>query len=136
MELGHDRRDRQGGRASPLTCISAITLIADDMSASVRFYSALGFELTYGDEGATFVSLRCGDSYLNLIERAGDKQAGWWGRVIFHVSDVDAMFERVESNGFAAETQPRDADWGERYFHMRDPAGHELSFAKPLGPPD
>ncbi len=28
--------------------------------------------------------------------------------------------------------QPRDASWGERYFHMRDPDGHELSFARPL----
>ena len=26
---------------------------------------------------------------------------------------------------------PRDAPWGERYFHMRDPDGHELSSARP-----
>jgi uncharacterized glyoxalase superfamily protein PhnB len=25
---------------------------------------------------------------------------------------------------------PTDAPWGERYFHLRDPDGHELSFAK------
>ena len=23
-------------------------------------------------------------------------------------------------------------NWGERYFHIADPDGHELSFAKPL----
>jgi len=28
---------------------------------------------------------------------------------------------------------PRDASWGERYFHMPDPDGHELSFARPIG---
>jgi hypothetical protein len=27
---------------------------------------------------------------------------------------------------------PRDASWGERYFHMLDPDGHELSFAHPF----
>jgi uncharacterized glyoxalase superfamily protein PhnB len=27
---------------------------------------------------------------------------------------------------------PSDAPWGERYFHVRDPAGHELSFARLL----
>jgi uncharacterized glyoxalase superfamily protein PhnB len=27
---------------------------------------------------------------------------------------------------------PTDAPWGERYFHLRDPDGHELSFAKLL----
>ena len=28
--------------------------------------------------------------------------------------------------------RPRDASWGERYFHMSDPDGHELSFARPI----
>ncbi|MGH8701888.1 MAG: VOC family protein, partial [Burkholderiales bacterium] len=27
---------------------------------------------------------------------------------------------------------PADAPWGERYFHISDPDGHELSFARPL----
>jgi hypothetical protein len=31
-----------------------------------------------------------------------------------------------------ATTSPRDAEWGERFFHMDDPDGHELSFARPL----
>jgi len=25
---------------------------------------------------------------------------------------------------------PRDAAWGERFFHVTDPDGHELSFAE------
>jgi hypothetical protein len=29
-------------------------------------------------------------------------------------------------------TQPRDAEWHERYFHISDPDGHEISFAKPV----
>ena len=29
---------------------------------------------------------------------------------------------------------PRDAEWGERFFHLTDPDGHELSFARPLLP--
>jgi catechol 2,3-dioxygenase-like lactoylglutathione lyase family enzyme len=33
--------------------------------------------------------------------------------------------------GFHPEI-PRDASWGERYFHMSDPEGHELSFARPI----
>lgn len=54
-----------------------------------------------------------------------------WGRVILHVSDVDAFWVRLNQNGFEPD-QPRDALWGERYFHVRDPDGHELSFARPL----
>jgi uncharacterized glyoxalase superfamily protein PhnB len=55
-----------------------------------------------------------------------------WGRVIFWVADVDAMYDRALEEGYAPETRPADAPWGERYFHLRDPDGHELSFARPL----
>jgi len=36
-------------------------------------------------------------------------------------------------HGLAPTTTPEDATWGERYFHISDPDGHELSFARPLG---
>jgi uncharacterized glyoxalase superfamily protein PhnB len=52
--------------------------------------------------------------------------------VIFHVHDVDALHARALAAGLAPEAPPRDAEWGERYFHLRDPDGHELSFARPL----
>lgn len=60
------------------------------------------------------------------------------GRVVFWVDDVDAMYERALTSGVSPETEPADAPWGERYFHLRDPDGHELSFARPIGgaPPE
>ena len=30
------------------------------------------------------------------------------------------------------DTALRDAEWGERFFHLTDPDGHELSFAWPM----
>jgi uncharacterized glyoxalase superfamily protein PhnB len=38
----------------------------------------------------------------------------------------------VIAAGYRPDTAPRDAEWGERFFHVTDPDGHELSFAKPL----
>ena len=35
--------------------------------------------------------------------------------------------------GAGSPNAPRDAEWGERYFHITDPDGHELSFARPVG---
>ena len=56
-----------------------------------------------------------------------------WGRVIFWVADVDAMYERaLAPTATTPEMAPADAPWGERYFHLRDPDGHELSFARLL----
>ena len=102
------------------------------MHASVEFYrDLLGMELLYGGERSGFSSLRANDSesvILNLEQ--GDSVSGW-GRIIFHVSDVDAFWTVLKSEGLDPEI-PQDAPWGERYFHVLDPDGHELSFARPL----
>lgn len=112
--------------------IDAVTLATHDMARAVGFYRSLGFELRYGGEGADFSSFHAGPGFLNLIAQPSDQQWSWWGRLIFHVSDVDAMYEHVVGLGLRPEAPPRDAEWGERYFHMTDPDGHELSFARPL----
>jgi catechol 2,3-dioxygenase-like lactoylglutathione lyase family enzyme len=111
--------------------ISAVTLRVANMEASVRFYQdVLGLEIIYGSEGSSFTSLRTKDgaTILNLERgNAGTR----WGRLIFHVSDVDRLWEYLVEKGFHPDS-PRDASWGERYFHMPDPDGHELSFARRL----
>jgi len=112
--------------------ISAITLGTHEMARAVRFYRALGFEVLHGDE--SFTSFRAGNGYLNLIAQPSERQWSWWGRIIFYVADVDAQYNRALTAGFQPSTVPRDAEWGERYFHLTDPDGHELSFARPLRP--
>jgi catechol 2,3-dioxygenase-like lactoylglutathione lyase family enzyme len=111
--------------------ISGVTLRVANMRASVRFYKdVLGLEIIYGGESSPFTSLRIkgGPTILNLEHgEAGSR----WGRLIFHVSDVDALWAYLVENGFHPE-HPQDASWGERYFHMPDPDGHELSFARPI----
>ena len=49
------------------------------------------------------------------------------------MSDVDACYDRAIGAGLSAKFPPRDAEWGERYFHLTDPDGHEVGFARPLG---
>lgn len=100
------------------------------MTRAVRFYQAVGFELRYGGESADFTSFHVGAGYLNLAP--GPPPEKPWGRTILYVDDVDAMYRRVLEAGYRPETMPADAPWGERYFHVRDPDGHELSFARPL----
>ena len=112
--------------------ISAVTLGTHEMPRAVRFYRALGFEALHGDEESSFASFRAGASYLNLIAQPTERRGSWWGRVIFYVTDVDALHERALGAGYQPTTSPRDAEWGERVFHINDPDGHELSFARPL----
>ena len=126
-------RARLGSAPVSIESISAITLATHDMARSVRFYRALGFGLHYGGEEAEFTSFNVGSSFLNVCAAAPDRAIAWWGRVIFHVSDVDAFHARAVAEGLQPETAPADAPWGERFFHLTDPDGHELSFARPRG---
>jgi catechol 2,3-dioxygenase-like lactoylglutathione lyase family enzyme len=113
-----------------ITALSAITLATGDMGAAVRFYQLVGFELLYGGETASFTSFRAGDSFLNLT--AEPATVRWWGRAIFYESDLDGLYQRLVAAGIRPQAPPRDAAWGERFFHVTDPDGHEISFAWPL----
>lgn len=115
---------------SRVTALSAVTLAVSEMGRSVAFYEALGFERIYGGPEASFTSYRAGESYLNLI--ATERTPGFWGRAIFYVEDVDAFHASAVAAGLRPQFAPRDAPWRERYFHILDPDGHELSFARPL----
>jgi catechol 2,3-dioxygenase-like lactoylglutathione lyase family enzyme len=121
-------------RSQMIEGISAITLATHDMPRAVRFYYALGFEVAHGGAEAAFTSFRAGAGYLNLIAQPAKLHWTWWGRAIFYVSDVDGLYARVVAAGCTPDAAPRDAAWGERYFHLTDPDGHELSFARPLRP--
>ncbi len=112
--------------------ISAVTLATHDMARAVRFYRALGFTLRTGGERSLFTSLSAGSSYLNITLQPPERSWSWWGRVIFYVSDVDAFYELAIAQGLYPDAAPRDAPWGECYFHITDPDGHELSFARLL----
>jgi catechol 2,3-dioxygenase-like lactoylglutathione lyase family enzyme len=110
--------------------INAVTLGVTDMAASCAFYAALGFELAYGGPGAPFTSFRVGPTFLNL-QRVDAVETGW-GRFVVHVDDVDAVHQRAVDAGLSPTMAPSDAPWGERYFHIDDPDGHEVSLARPL----
>lgn len=112
--------------------ISAVTLATHDMRRAVDFYRALGFRMKYGGEDASFTSFYAGNGFLNLIAATEDRKWAWWGRVIFYVSDVDAQYETAVANNLAPEAKPHNASWGERFFHVTDPDGHEISFASLL----
>ena len=112
--------------------ISAVTFRVSNMKASVQFYrDVFGMELLYGGEDAFFSSLRADDASGPILNLEQGHSVPGWGRMIFYVADVDAFWEHLRGKGLQPES-PRDASWGERYFHMPDPDGHELSFARPI----
>ncbi len=137
--------------------ISAITLKVKDMEKSCLLYSKIpGFRLTYGGEPSdSFTTFEIGKgssaAYLNLelIDDDGSsnfyngstlgkvKETEDFGRIIFHVENVDELYSYMKHNEYISksivfENEPANAPWGERFFHIREPDGYQLSFAQPL----
>ena len=124
--------------------ISAVTLIIKNMEKSCNFYSQIpGFKLVYGGSSKdTFTTFEIGEEipkvYLNLeLNTNSEHDRKHFGRIIFHTEDVDKLYSYMKSNHdisnvISFENEPKDAPWGERYFHIREPDGYHLSFAMPI----
>ena len=123
---------KRDSRPALVTSISAVTLATHDMARAVRFYAALGFPLRYGGACASFSSFSAGNGCLNVTTEGSERDWSWWGRIIFHVADVDLLYGQALAAGLQPQAPPLDATWGERYFHITDPDGHEMSFATPI----
>ena len=124
-----------------VTKVSAITIFAKSMNDSCMFYSRLPkFEISYGGPDSNFTSFQINqspDMYLNIQPLSLKQKTESVCRIIFHTEDVDALYYYLRnddkvSNLGEFETNPTDADWGERYFQMRDPDGYPIVFATPI----
>jgi catechol 2,3-dioxygenase-like lactoylglutathione lyase family enzyme len=135
---------------SQITMLSAVTFIISNMERSCRFYSNIpGFKLTYGGGSKdSFTTYQIGKykniTYLNLeLKNLPNDDSGLennnnnFGRIIFYTDDVDRLYsyfktDKSISSLILLENEPIDASWNERYFHIREPDGFQLSFAQPL----
>jgi catechol 2,3-dioxygenase-like lactoylglutathione lyase family enzyme len=139
--------------------VSAITLRVKDMEESCTLYSKIpGFSLTYGGKPYDyFTTFEIGKgskttTYLNLElievdEGSSDfynkpnlgktRDSEDFGRIIFHTENADALYSYMKQDEYISksvvfENEPTNAPWGERFFHIREANGYQLSFAQPL----
>jgi catechol 2,3-dioxygenase-like lactoylglutathione lyase family enzyme len=142
--------------------ISAITLKVKDMKKSCTLYSKIpGFRMRYGGKPYDrFTTFEIGKgsktaTYLNLelIEKVEEndssdfykksnlgrrmKGSEDFGRIIFHTENVDTLYSYMKQDEYISrsvvfENEPTNAPWGERFFHIREANGYQLSFAQPL----
>lgn len=115
--------------------INALTLATSDMSRAIAFWQVIGLTLTYGGPNSKLTTLAFGRNFINLQldpSAPTDRPPFGWGRAVLHVESPDDLWAKFAAAGYPSLTDPADAPWGERYFHILDPDGHELSFARPL----
>ena len=119
--------------------ITGLALWTLDNTLSVKFYKKLGFEVTesnerhsavkLGDFEITLVSMRDEEEF-NRDSLSSDKGRGMY--VYIHVDDVDAKYTELKQAGIEPYSKPRDWDWGNREFIVKDPDGYKLCFWQKL----
>ncbi len=120
--------------------LNAITLRTIDMAAAVAFYEVIGCRVVFGGPNDAFTSLAIdddepgsGSNFINLTTEQDERgPVGFWGRFIIFVADPDAHHANLVAAGYRPLMAPSNAPWNERYFHVLDPDGHEVSLARRL----
>ena len=114
--------------------LNAIGIVVSEMERSIRFYRLLGLDMpeTPG-EGHVEASMPNGTRLMLDSEEVVLSFRPDWSRetgnqlsLAFECSspaEVDEVFARLTDGGFAAEKEPWDAFWGQRYAQLRDPDG-------------
>lgn len=105
---------------------------------SEKFYKKLGFEIKQSDDDHSIVSLH-GFS-IDLVSMrdenifAKDSMSADKGRGVYvyiQVEDVDKEHAQLVALGLTPATEPKDWDWGNREFILKDPDGYKLCFWAP-----
>lgn len=117
------------------------SLTVNDLGTSVAWYrDLLGFtvEKEHEREGKLrAVSLAAGNVRILLGQddgaRGSDRVKGaGFSLMITTSQSVDAIADRIKTNGGTLETEPADTPWGMRAFRVVDPDGFKLTISSEL----
>jgi catechol 2,3-dioxygenase-like lactoylglutathione lyase family enzyme len=117
--------------------ITHLVLWVQENKLSEKFYKRLGFEVLESDEehsivspggfSLDLVSMR-DDSRFSHDSMAADKGRGLY--IYIRVDNVDERYRELVALGHEP-TKPKDWEWGNREFVLKDPDGCELCFWQP-----
>ena len=119
--------------------INILGFYVSDISATVDFYSKLGFQKTR--EEKELVEMSLGSMALQFIDKETAKEQGEafqkeaFGEpkgtgvyVNVEVEQIDEYYQSLLAKDLKPSTEPRDWPWGHREFVIRDPDRYKLVF--------
>jgi catechol 2,3-dioxygenase-like lactoylglutathione lyase family enzyme len=120
--------------------ISAITLFAEDLESTKRFYEDV-FQLQTVFEDEHSAVFKFGETLINLLRvseapelvapaAVGSPGDGARFQFTLGVEDVDATVAELRARGVELLNGPVDRPWGIRTASFRDPAGHIWEIAR------
>jgi uncharacterized glyoxalase superfamily protein PhnB len=115
--------------------ITNLLLWVQENKLSEKFYKRLGFDVVRSDDSHSVV--RLGNFEIVLVSMrdeepftndaiALEKSRGMYIYVL--VDDIDNTYSRLQKNGITPYTEPKNWDWENREFIVKDPDGYKLCF--------
>ena len=138
--MTEEQRPAGGGDLIPLLACADIAAEHDFLVDALGFTSA-GIERTPTGQavhaevqlGGRRIWLHRAETAQGLVPPAQAGSAG--GGIVVHVPDVDDHHRRAVAAGAEILYEPRDQDYGQREYGVRDPEGHQWWVATPIRRP-
>ena len=117
----------------------SLSLSANDLERSLKFYTGLGFVVQdrYEDEGRLQgVMLRAGDALLGVSQddfAKGRDRAKGVGMSLYLETDQDipTLARGAKGAGITLDSEPAALPWGPMGFRVTDPDGFKITIANP-----
>jgi len=111
-------------------CGAATVFVVQDVLRSVENYrDVLGFhtKFTYG-KPTFYAGIERDDLVIHLQVASETKRQPGHGAVYVFVTDVDALYQELQSRGARTLNEPKDYPYGMRDFNINDIDGNQLCF--------
>lgn len=105
--------------------LNQVTIGSTDLERAQRFYLTLGLRLIVRND--RYLRFECpdGDSTFS-VELSASPPPGSSVTIYFESADLDALCERLRTQGVTFDQEPTDMAWLWREARLRDPDGHQL----------
>ena len=119
--------------------ITSLLFWVQENKLSEKYYKKIGFDVIESDDNHSIVSL--GSFSIDIVSMrdeltfAKDSMAADKGRgmyVYIRVESVDAKYTELTALGLLPASIPRNWEWGNREFILKDPDGYKLCFWQPM----
>ena len=129
---------------TPMPILNALSIVVEDMAASIPFYRACGLEFADDGVDAPHTESTAFGGFRILLDTArsiAEFDPAWstlakGGRIslAFECADpaeVDSRYAELTGAGHTGRLEPFDAFWGQRYATVVDPDGNSVDFYAP-----
>jgi uncharacterized glyoxalase superfamily protein PhnB len=134
-----------GRMTSPVPTLNALSIVVEDMAATLAFYRMCGLEFPADADEAPHAETAVAGGFKIMFDTAAtiaafdpDFSVGTGSQrtaLAFLCADpaaVDAMYTQLTAAGHTGHLPPFDAFWGQRYATVVDPNGLGVDFYAPL----